>query len=172
MTEVNIQPKKSRFANISSIAFLLIVVAASTGLFFYNNYLLSDIETYKADISSIESNISEVESDKNLQIYSLLELNKEVIKSYELMNNVNTYISHMKIIEDKYNLEFTGFAIAKWEISTSVKVVSDNKWIAFQKTRDFIEKYRNDSKWLFNLSFINSVEWMDNMKFSAKFIIK
>ena len=79
----------------------------------YNNYLLSDIETYKADISSIESNISEVESDKNLQIYSLLELNKEVIKSYELMNNVNTYISHMKIIEDKYNLEFTGFAIAK-----------------------------------------------------------
>jgi hypothetical protein len=36
--------------------------------------------------------------------------------------------------------------------------MSDKKSIAYQKTRDFISKYRADTKALFDLGFINSIE--------------
>jgi hypothetical protein len=99
-------------------------------------------------------------------------LNKEVINSYDLMNKVTNYINHMNVIQWKYNLKFTGFNLSKWEISTNVKIISDNDSIAYQKTRDFINKYRTDSKALFDLGFINSVEWMDEISFKVNFKIK
>jgi len=43
----------------------------------------------------------------------LLELNKNIITSYELMNKVTTYINHMDKIAKKYDLEFNGFNLAK-----------------------------------------------------------
>ena len=102
----------------------------------------------------------------------MLELNKNIITSYELMNKVTTYINHMDKIAKKYDLEFNGFNLAKWEIITNVKVISDKHIIAYEKIRDFISKYRLDSNRLFELEFINSFEWMDNIKFRVNFKIK
>ena len=172
MTENNVIAKKSLTSYIASITFLGLALLITIVLHFYNNYLWSEIEDIKTDIVSIESNISEVEKDKSLQVYSLLELNKTTINSYEIMNKVTKYINHMNVIKAKYSLEFNWFNLSNWKIITIINIESDNKWIAYQKTRDFINKYRNDSKALFELDFINWVEWMDNMKFKANFNIK
>jgi hypothetical protein len=99
-------------------------------------------------------------------------LNKWVINSFEKNNKVTKYINHMNVIAWKYNLEFVWFKLSGWVISSDVKVISDNKSIAYQKVRDFIKKYRIDSKALFDLEFINWIEWMDNMKFKVNFKIK
>ena len=172
MGEVNSITRKSTSNNLSSIIFLVVVIISTISLYLFNNYLTNEVEKLKISISTIKSNIVEVEKDKNLQVYSLLELNKQAIYSYELMNKVTSYINHMNVIQWKYNLEFAGFNISKWEINTNVKIVSDNNSIAYQKTRDFINKYRTDPKALFDLSFINSVEWMDNITFKVNFKIK
>ena len=172
MTENNIIAKKLWSNYISSLTFLGLTLIITIVLHLYNNYLWSEIDDVKTNIISIESNISEVEKDKSLQVYSLLESNKSTIESYELMNKVTKYINHMNFIQSTYKLEFSWFNLSNWKIDTNIKIESDNKWIAYQKTKDFINKYRNDSKSLFELSFINGVEWMDNMKFKANFKIK
>ena len=172
MTEVNIITKKTNSSLISSIGFLAIVVLSSIALNFYNNSLLVEIEKIKTNIISIEKNINDINKDKNLQIASLLELNASIIDSFELMNNVTTYIIHMNNIATKYNLEFNWFNLSNWKITTNVKAISDKEWIAFQKIRDFIKKYRTDSKSLFDLDFVNNIEWMDEIKFTANFKIK
>lgn len=172
MTEVKSIAKKTRSSYVTSLVFLWIVAISTIAIHFYNSYWVAEIEKLKSSIISIESNIAEVEKEKNLQIYSLLELNKEVIESYELMNKVTKYINHMNTIVWKYNLELTGFDLVNWKIKTNIKVISDDNWIAFQKTRDFINNYRSDEKALFDLDFITGVEWMDDMKFKANFIIK
>lgn len=171
MTTNNIIAKKSKNGYFTSIVFLWLVIVTTIGLHFYNNFILSEINNIKDNIVSIESNIEEVEKDKNLQVYSLLELNKTILESYKKMNRVTLYLNHMNTIAAKYNLEFSWFNLANWEINTNIKIDSDNKWIAYQKTRDFIKQYRNDKMALFDLSFVNGVEWMDSMKFKANFII-
>jgi hypothetical protein len=138
----------------------------------YNNSIQKDIEKLKNNISWIETSIKEVESDKKLQIYSLLELNSRVIKSYKSMNNITRYINHMNVIQAKYDLLCKWFTLNNWELFTNIEFVSDDKAIAYQKTRDFLKNYRTDSKALFDLQFVNTIEWMDNMKFKWYFKIK
>jgi hypothetical protein len=138
----------------------------------YNNSIQKDIEKLKNNISWFETSIKEVESDKKLQIYSLLELNSSVIKSYKSMNNITRYINHMNVIQAKYDLLFKWFTLNNWELLTNIEIVSDDKAIAYQKTRDFLKNYRTDSKALFDLQFVNTIEWMDNMKFKWYFKIK
>lgn len=171
MAEMNVINKKSSSGYMGSIVFLVIVVASTVWLNMYNNYLTTEIEGIQKSISSYETNISEVESDENIKIYSLLEINKWVIGAYEKMNKVTTYINHMIEIEDEYNIKLTWFDLSKWIITTNIQSLSNDDFIAYQKTRDFIKKYRADWNWLFNLGFINSVEWMDIMKFKVKFKI-
>jgi len=173
MNEINIAIKNNKTSYFSSIIFLTIVLVVTIALYFYNNYSLSEIEKLKINISSIDSNISEVEKDKTLQVYSLLELNKQTIKSYEDMNNVSKFINHMNVIEGKYNLIFSWFDLSNGEIKSNIKVSSDDQWvIAYTKAKDFISKYRIDSKALFDLWFITSIEWMDDMQFKVNFKIK
>lgn len=172
MNEINLKTNKKRSSYFTSIVFLLGVIVVTVLLYFYNSYLLSDIEKIKISTEDYVSRIAEVEKDKNLQVYSLLEINKEVISNYEKMNSVTNYISHLNYITTKYNIDFSWFNLSKWELETKVSVISNDKWIAFNKTRDFIEKYRVDEKALFDLGFISLVEWMDNISFNAKFKIK
>ncbi|MFK7780456.1 MAG: hypothetical protein QM490_04975 [Candidatus Gracilibacteria bacterium] len=172
MGEINLPIKKSVSNYAASILFLVTIVIITLTLHFYNNHIGDQIDDLKSDINSIESSIAEEQQDKQLQIYTLLELNKETINSYKLMNNVTKYINHMNVIASKYKLEFSGFDLVKGEISSNVKLISDKEGIAFQKTRDFINNYRIDPKALFELQFINSIEGMDDMKFRVNFKIK
>lgn len=172
MEDIKVLNEKSRSAYFSSTLFLFIVVLATIVLYFYNNHLKTSIEEIQTSITTIDSSINEVENDKNIQIYRLIELNKSVISSYESMNKVTKYINHMNVIKGKYNLEFDWFDLSKWVITTNIKTTSNDEWLAYQKTRDFISKYRQDTKALFNLGFVTSVEWMDEIKFKVNFKIK
>jgi hypothetical protein len=86
--------------------FLVSVLVLTIGLYFYNNMLKSDIAKLKIDITTLDSNIKEVQNNKKIQIYTLLELNDSVIRSYKLMNKVSQYINHLKYIESEYNIKF------------------------------------------------------------------
>lgn len=172
MEETNVIKNNNSSGYKTSIAFLLLVIISTISLVMYNNYLLNGIEETKTNISSIEANIKEVEKNESLQVYSLLELNKDVISWFESMNKVTKYISHMDLIEKKYKITFEWFNLTKWKIVSNVKILSDDKWLAYWKAKDFIWKYRKDSSGLFDLGFVNSIEWMDDMKFKVDFKIK
>ncbi|MDP2090083.1 MAG: hypothetical protein Q8K30_00670 [Candidatus Gracilibacteria bacterium] len=173
MEDIKVLSDKSKSTYFSSIVFLVVVVVITVLLYLYNNYLKNNILDIQNTITTVESSINEVENDKNIQIYRLIQLNKEVIASYESMNNITKYINNLNILEREYNLDFTGFEISKGEISTSVITSTDQELgAAYQKTRDFIKKYREDKKALFDLAFITSVEGMVDMKFNVNFKIK
>lgn len=171
MEEVNNVSKKPR-KNIASIAFLIAVIVSTFAMHFYNNSLETDIEKVKIEISTIEESIKDVQKDKKLQIYSLLQLNDKVIRWFKLMNKVPMYINHMNDIEVKYDLKFTSFSLSNLELITNIEIISDDKWIAYQKTRDFLKTYRTDPNALFKLDFVNQIQWMDQMKFKVSFQIK
>lgn len=167
---INVWKKKKKY--MISMIFLVSVLVLTIGLYFYNNMLKSDIAKLKIDITTLDSNIKEVQNNKKIQIYTLLELNDSVIRSYKLMNKVSQYINHLKYIESEYNIKFKWFSLNNLELSTGIEAVSDDNGIAYQKTRDFLKNYKIDKNALFDLEFVNQITWMDNMKFKVNFKIK
>jgi hypothetical protein len=107
MEDINLINKKSRSNYWSSIVFLIVVIITTIILHIYNNSIYRDIGKIKMNIDSIDSSISEVEKDNNLQIYSLLNINKDFIKESEKMNKVTNYLNHMNDISKKYNISFS-----------------------------------------------------------------
>ncbi|MDP2396029.1 MAG: hypothetical protein Q8S84_05055 [bacterium] len=107
MEDIKVLSDKSKSTYFSSIVFLVVVVVITVLLYLYNNYLKNNILDIQNTITTVESSINEVENDKNIQIYRLIQLNKEVIASYESMNNITKYINNLNILEREYNLDFT-----------------------------------------------------------------
>lgn len=172
MEDIKVLNNKSRAPYFSSLLLLVLVLVWTVASYIYDNILININKWLQKEITQIESNITEVQNDKNIQIYSLLQLNKNVIEKYESMNKITDFINHLNTVKTKYNLQFNGFNLTDWKITTDVSVISDDSWIAFQKARDFINKYRQDTTALFGLWFINSFEWMDEIKFNVDLKIK
>ncbi|MBT3727139.1 hypothetical protein HOG21_05705 [bacterium] len=104
MSEQRIIIKRS--VNRSSVVFLVIVLLLSFGLYFYNTHLEKEIVGVKGEIIKIESEMKDINDDKKIQIYTLLELNKEVINSYSKNNKVVSFINHLDTVKSKYSLNF------------------------------------------------------------------
>jgi len=170
MSEQRIIIKRS--VNRSSVVFLVIVLLLSFGLYFYNTHLEKEIVGVKGEIIKIESEMKDINDDKKIQIYTLLELNKEVINSYSKNNKVVSFINHLDTVKSKYSLNFNWFNLSDKELITNIEVKSDKEKQAYQKTKDFIKNYRKDNSSLFDLDYINLVEWMEEMKYKVKFNIK
>jgi len=172
MEDVKLLSKKPKYAYFTSILFLSFIVLGTIILYLYNNYLVSSINDKLENIRIVESSIKEVENDKNIQIYSLLETNKTVLSSYESINHVSDFINHLNLLKSKYDINFYGFELSNWVLKSEVTTISDNNWIAFLKARNFIKKYRSDNDAIFDLWFVNDFLGSDEIKFNVNFKIK
>lgn len=171
MNEVNFitQKKKELFW---PLVFLWVVLILSLVLFLNN--LRLDYKNVDLDKKIIERNndIIALQNDPKIQVYSLIEANKNTIESLNKRSQITKYINHIKAISKKYDVIFEGFSISQWKINLQAVINSSDKWIAYIKTRDFIKNYRTEENALFELDFINSIEWMDSMKFNVVFNLK
>lgn len=172
MANIWISNSKTKYPYLYSISFFIISILITFLLFFYNSILENQKNDLDKQILEIKQNISSVEKDKNLQIYSLLELNKVTISSYEKINNISSYINHMNVIRAKYMLNMDWFSLSNGDLKTRVKVISDDNSIAYVKLVNFFNKYKLDEKSLFKLWSISSLEWMDEISFDLNMSIK
>jgi len=171
-TENIINKKKGRWTYFGSITFLLIVVASTVSLHFYNNHLMANATELQDKITQVNTNISELSKDKSLEIFALINANKKTLDIMQSRSKVTTYIKHMRSISGLYDIEFRGFEVSGSQISTNAFVRSDDNGIAYKKLVKFIENYRNNENSLFELSFINRVLGYDDMKLGISFKIK
>lgn len=164
--------KKSKLP-IWAIWFLVFVLIISVWIFIYNNYLDKKNSDIDSRIQKIETNISEIEKDPTVELYSLLQINSWLIAELEKRNKVTDYINHLYIIWNVYWMEFSWFSYADWKISSTATVEStQDDWIAYTKITEFIDDYRTSDNAIFDLNFIESFEWMDTMRFNVNFDLK
>ncbi len=153
--------------------FLVFVLVVTAGLFFYNNHLDKKNSQILSRIDKIESSIEKIEENPKVQIYSLLDMNTTFISELEKRNKIISYINHLRYIQNTYWLSFDWFSYSNWKISTTATVNSTtDDGIAYEKTVDFIKKYRESDNAKFNLEFINSFEWMNTLKYNINFELK
>lgn len=172
MEEVKMINSKPSKWYITSITFFIIVTVSTILLYFYNNSIVNQQEEIKNEISTIDKSIYTLENDKNLKIYNLIISNKSILDWYKQMNEVTKYILDLGKLEKMYDIKFVGFDLVKLNIKTNVFATTDENWNSYTKIKNFIKKYREDSSSLYDLDFITSFEWMDEIKFSASLAVK
>lgn len=155
--------------------FLIFVFVVTVWLYAYNYYLTNENSNLSTEKDGLTTAISSKKEDKNIQVFDLLKKSSFSISKMELNNKVVTYIEHLADISKKYGLNFSGFSLNNGEIKTEVtarKIAI--RWNAqtYEKISKFIKEYKEDEERLFDLDFINSFEWMDEMKFSVNFKIR
>lgn len=171
MNEVNFitQKKKDLYG---PLIFLWVVLLLSVGLFLYNWKVERNISDLNNKISQRINDIETLKNDPKVQVYSLIQNNKNTIDTLENRSKITQYIKHLNAISNKYDVIFEWFNLSQWKISIQAIINSSEKGIAYIKARDFIKNYRLEKNALFNLWFINSVEWSDFLKFNVEFSIK
>ena len=162
--------KKGNFT--FSISFLSIVILLTASIFFYNSFLEKKQKAMQVEIKNLDSAISEIQSNKDLQIYNLLALNKKSIDLLKKNSQITRFINHLKVISSKYDLSFKGFNYSSPSLTTSVEISSDEKGLAYLRASNFIKSYRQTPEALFELDFINSISGHDRMSFDLRFLVK
>lgn len=166
--------KKMKLPLVPTI-FLIFTIVLGLWLFGINYSISSSNEKLQEEINMTNTAIENFRKDKKIQVVELLENYKSDILKYEKNSDLVKYIEHMEEIEKKYKLSFSGFSFSEWEIKSEILVRKiDVKWEddAYLKVSKFIKNYREDENSLFELKFINSFEWMNDIKFNVNFKIK
>lgn len=171
MNEINFITQKKR-ALIWPIVFLWFVIVLSVILFLFNFKLNNDIIDLEKKILERNSEIKILKDDSKVQVFSLIEANKNTIDNLEKRSYITNFIKHLNAISQKYDVVFESFSISQWIIKVQASFESSDKGIAYIKTSNFVNSYRKDENALFNLNFISSFEWMDYIKFEVEFSIK
>jgi CII-binding regulator of phage lambda lysogenization HflD len=93
---------------VLSVVFLILVLAISGILYYLNLSKQSDIDTLKKEISSLDNRAKELKNKPEVQIYSLIENNKNTIAELEKRSKITTYMKHLKSIANttKYGVRF------------------------------------------------------------------
>ena len=162
------------------IIFLVLVIALTVSLFFYNSFIQKQVEDLKIKTAELNKTAETISNKSEVQVYTLIDNNRSVISELEKRSKITAYIDHIESLESpqKYGINFDWFTISKWEITTTASTQStlttnSKSWsLAYEKTANFIKEYRNDPEAILNLDFISLIEWMDSMKYNVKFSIK
>lgn len=167
---------------VYSITLFLLVFLITVWLFGYNIYLQKSIKVIDNDINIYKTNVSELKKDEKLQVYTIIEDNKNILDEMTKRSKITTYINAIEKIWIKMWIVFGDFNLSNGEISiegtakTKSLIMTNNEdaseSLAYTKVKDFIKNYREDEKALFNLGFINSFNWSDTIRFSMVFTIK
>jgi ABC-type Na+ efflux pump permease subunit len=155
-----------------SIIFLVFVILISSLLYGWQWYLGSKNQELTKEIATITAKVKALEMDKKLQILDLVRVNKTTLDTLAKRSQITSYIEHLKSISGQYDIIFEWFNFANGAISTKWILKDNEKWLAFVKLATFIDEYRKNKDVPFNLSFINAVNWQDQIEVTLTFKLK
>lgn len=163
--------KKGDFLFRFSVWLFIVILISTASLYLYKLGLESSLNNTNSEISNIDKSISDLKTDKSLQVYNLYNLNKTVIDNEFKKSNVNVYINYLGLTASKYGLKFDGFNYDTKKISTTLTSTTDtNLW--YLKLIKFIGDYRTTTNNLVDLEFVNSINGSDKISTALVFDVK
>jgi len=174
MSEINkdFYDKKKSSTFFIALSFLLFVWLLSGWLYYYNMQTQKKIDNLTTKKQNIENSIAEIESDENVQIYSLYERHKGLFEKFGKQSTIPLFISHLKKNFAKYRISWENFSYSDGIVSVDITSKTDDSSWAYEKIIAFLDGYSEDEKALFSLDPVNSFSWYDTIKFSQTFNLK
>lgn len=158
-----------------SIWLFIIVLVLNIWFYFYNSSLTSKVKNFDDEVVKVENNIKEINNDDKVMLYTLIQANKIFLDKYVYLSKIPEFINNLNELSKTFKVKFENFSYGNSTVNTSVIAIDD--WISlwYQKSKKLIWSFRDksvDNKQLFSLSFIDFIDWQNEMRFNAKFKIK
>lgn len=140
------------------LALLALVIIGSIWMYVNNQMIDTANATLLKKIKDIDTSIIEVNKEKRIKVYLLLEENKEAISELERYSQVSKMIRTFARIQAKYGLIFENINYKYGTASIAVTVKWNQEYNSeialYQKVQTFIEQYRKEKWSPYTLEFI------------------
>lgn len=163
--------KKRDFLFRFSVGLFIVVLISTASLYFYKSSLEWSLNDVNSEISNLNKSISDLKTDKALQVYNLYNLNKTTIDNEFKKSNVNVYVNYLRLTASKYGLQFNWFNYDTKKLSTTLTSTTDTN-LGYLKLIKFIADYRTTTNDLVDLEFMNSISGSDKITSSLVFDVK
>ena len=165
--------KKKSTTFYVAIVFFVLVVVISWGLFVYNSQLENKNLELTNNINQIEKSIQAVESDPNIQAYSIFEKNQVFLENLSKQSEIPSFVSHLRKYFSISWLESSGFSYSAWMVSVDLSAQTNDNGYAYQKVVSFLRDYNAlGEEALFETQFIPSFDGYDRVNFTGEFKLK
>lgn len=161
-----------------SVWLFILILALNVWLYFYNNSLLSKVESYNKELTVLENNIKEINNDDKIKLYTLIKTNATFLEKYSYLSKIPEFINNLKKLWNIYKVSFKNFSYSNSIINTSVTAIDDWTSFWYQKSQKLISNFRKNEQskdknnQIFSLDFIDYFEWQNEIKFNINFKIK
>nr|MDD3720026.1 hypothetical protein [Candidatus Gracilibacteria bacterium] len=171
---ISLNEKQTNKSNLLYLGyfFLLFSVVLTASLFFYNLNLEKNIVANTDKINQINESITKLQDDKNIQVYNLLQQNKNVLADLTKKSRIKDFIYHVRSLEGIYGIVFKGFNYNNGNLSLQASAPFNSTTLASNRVSMFIKSYREDPKSMFDLGFINNFNGFDSMTFGVNLTLK
>lgn len=153
-------------------SFFAVSISIIVGLFLLNTFFESKLQNLEEKIWKYNNSIRELQKDRHIQAYTLLEENKKIIESLEKKSKINDFIYNIRELQTTYLINFKWFNYSNWIIALSAYAPFDINSTAANRVSYFIKNYREDKNSLFDLDFINTFNWNDTITFNVNLKLK
>jgi len=169
--DLNYYKKKDIHGLYLSLGFFGVIIFITIALYFFNIYTNGKNEELQQKLTSLESSVSELKKDKNIESYYIYSQNTEAFAKLEKDSQVSAMIEHLTGIMLKYDLAFDSFQYSNGEVKLSTKTTSENL-PAFKKVVKFVEDYSQRDDALFTVKGINEFTGYDQINFPLTLELK
>ncbi len=165
--------KKKSSTFYVAISFLLFVIIWTIALGFYNSRLVEENASLSQRVSQIEGSIEELQSDENVQIYSIYDKHSSFLDELALQSDIPKFVSHLRKQFGIYGLESKGFNYSSWQATIDISAQTNDSGYAYEKIVKFLRAYKAlEEGALFDVEFIQTLAGYDRINFSWKFTLK
>lgn len=163
--------KKSR-SIYYALGFLILVILATGGLYFYNWHLQKSIGALEIQVYERENAIDNLRQDKNIEVYYIYNLNKKTFDSIYEGSQISSFVKHAMSTMIGYDLTFDGFNYNTNTITLNATAETNERSLAYTKVAKFLNEYNKNEKSLFVLQPVENFTGQDNIKFSVTFLLQ
>lgn len=169
--DLNYYKKKDIHSLYISLGFLAFVILWTLGLFFYNGYMENKNITLEEKLTWIETSVTELRSEKDIQSYEIYSQNKAVFERMQKYSQISPMIENLTGIMLKYDLVFKSFNYSEGKINLEAYSETIGS-PAYKKVVKFIEDYEILPEALFTLGDINTYTGYEKIDFPLSFQLK
>lgn len=170
--DTNFYKEKKQSMFYMSLWFFILSLLVTILLYFYVSKIENETANIQSNIDVIDSSISELNSNENIQTYNIYEKNKGLLEKLSYESRVTSFVSHLRKNFLKYWVSGEGFSYSNGSVVVGMWAETNDNGYAYEKIVSFIRGYASDEKAIFELEDVPNYSGYDQIDFEWKYILK
>lgn len=171
--------KTPRYYTVA-VVFLWLVLILTGLILAYSMTVGSSNKKSSEKLESLNTSITALSNDPDIQAYQLYEQNKRQIDNMTYFSNMPLFYNEMRRISGEFGIKMSQFSYSDKKISVAASALTNPSGAAYKKYEELISWFRVSETWeedekfeekMFDLEFVRSFQWENRIVSNLDFIV-